>query len=267
MPSKILATPILLLFFAFLFGCDKQEIEDTRIEDFGYDYFPLEVGRSWEYEVDSVIYDLGLNEVVVDSFRSYIREVIVDTLLDNTGLVRYRVERYNRANDTLPWRIERVLTLSRDEQKAVRTEDNLRFTKLVFPIREGKFWDGNAFFDENMLVFVAGEAVLMFEGWQYRILAESAADSIGGIIFEEVVKVQNADNTFLGNYGDVLNLRLAREHYAKGVGLIFRELQILDSDCIFCCDGDTDEEVCGPIPWTEKAEKGFTLRQRLIRYQ
>ena len=93
----------------FFFACNKSEIEDTGIEDFGYDYFPLEVGRSWEYEVDSIIYDPVVGGTAVDSFRTFIRESVVDTLLDNTGEVLYRVERYYRRSDTLAWQIEKCL--------------------------------------------------------------------------------------------------------------------------------------------------------------
>ena len=263
MPIK---TSILLfiLAFAFFLACNKREVEDTRIEDFGYDYFPLEVGRSWEYEVDSIIYDPAVGGTAVDSFRTFIREVVADTLLDNTGEALYRVERYYRRNDTLPWQAERVLTLSRDEQRATRVEDNLRFTKLVFPVRAGKFWDGNAFFDELRFVFVAGESVQMFKGWQYRILEAGAPATVGSLEFEEVVTVQNADNRYLNNF---LELRLATEQYARGVGLVYRELNIWDTLCRDCCGGNTEDGVCQSLPWEEKVEKGFSVRQRLIRYQ
>ncbi|MCB0583274.1 MAG: hypothetical protein KDD10_28600, partial [Phaeodactylibacter sp.] len=105
-----------IIAFLLFLACNKREIEDTRIEDYGYGYFPLEVGRAWEYEVDSIIYDPAVGGTAADSFRTFIREVVADTLLDNTGEVLYRVERYYRRNDTLPWQVERVLTLSRDEQ-------------------------------------------------------------------------------------------------------------------------------------------------------
>ena len=257
-------TFLLIIASTFFFACNKSEIEDTGIDDFGYDYFPLEVGRSWEYEVDSIIYDPAVGGTAIDSFRTFIRESVADTLLDNAGEVLYRVERYNRRSDTLPWQIETVLTLSRNEQRATRTEDNLRFTKLVFPVKAGKYWDGNAFFDASRPVFVAGETVQMFKGWQYRILEAGVTATIGGLEFDEVVTVQNADNRYLGNF---LELRLATEQYARGVGLAYRELYILDTSCQVCCSGNTEDGLCESLPWEERAEKGFRLRQRLIRYQ
>ncbi|MCB0548425.1 MAG: hypothetical protein KDD19_12665 [Phaeodactylibacter sp.] len=266
MPLKPLRIVLLMMAIAssLLFSCNESRTEEPVIEDFGYDYFPLEVGRTWEYEVDSVIYDPAIGGTAVDSFRTFIRESIVDTLLDNTGQVLFRLERYYRRSDTMAWQVEKVLTLSRDEQRASRTEDNLRFTKLVFPVREGKFWDGNAFFDDSRLVFVAGESIQMFKNWQYRILASGVPAAIGGMEFDDVVTVQNADNRYLNNF---LELRLATEQYARGVGLISRELFIWDTSCLVCCGGNTEDGICQSLPWEERVEKGFTLRQRLIRYQ
>ncbi|MCB9267449.1 MAG: hypothetical protein H6558_20695 [Lewinellaceae bacterium] len=249
-----------------LLTCNKSEVEDPGIDDFGYDYFPLEVGRSWEYEVDSIIYNPVVGGIARDSFRTYIRETIADTLPDNTGQVLYRVERYYRRSDSLPWKPENVFTLSRDEQRATRTEDNLRFTKLVFPVRMGKFWDGNAFFDDSRIVFVAGESIEMFSGWDYRILEAGAPEAVGALEFEDVVTVRNADNRYLNDLSALLNLRVATEKYARGIGLVYRELDILDTVCEFCCNFETGD-TCRLLPWEEKAEKGFSLRQRLISYQ
>ncbi|MCB9293565.1 MAG: hypothetical protein H6559_10660 [Lewinellaceae bacterium] len=253
-----------IIAFLLFLACNKREIEDTRIEDYGYGYFPLEVGRAWEYEVDSIIYDPAVGGTSVDSFTAFVREVIADTLLDNTGVALYRVERFYRRSDTLPWLPEKVLTFSRDGQRAIRTEDNLRFTKLVFPVREGKSWDGNAFFDDSRFVFVAGESIQMFKGWQYRILEAGVPAMVGNLEFSDVVTVQNADNRYLNNF---LEYRLAREQYARGVGLVSREVFIWDTLCRDCCGGNVEDGVCQSLPWEEKIEKGFTVRQRLISYQ
>ena len=59
---------------SFFFACES-EVEEVDI-DFGYDYFPLEVGRSWYYQVDSVIYDPSLGGTDVDSSRTFVRETI-----------------------------------------------------------------------------------------------------------------------------------------------------------------------------------------------
>ena len=43
----------------------------------------------------------------------------------------------------------------------------------------------------------------------------------------------------------------------KNVGLIFKEMKILDTQCIIDCEGQ---------PWEQKAEKGFILRMEIISH-
>jgi len=54
-----------------------------------------------------------------------------------------------------------------------------------------------------------------------------------------------------------IELRLSYERYARGVGLIEREMRILDTQCI---------EACSTKTWAEKAEKGFIVRQKIRDY-
>lgn len=243
-----------------LAACGNREVEDIAI-DHGYDYFPLEVGRSWIYQVDSITYDPALNGTAVDSIRTFVREVIVDTLTGNDGGLLFRAERYERLSDSLPWEIRKVFTLSRDEQRAFRTEDNLRFVKLVFPPQQGRRWEGNAFFNPFTQVTVKGERMEMFKSWDYRQLTDGEALTLGGLLFEDAITVQNADSR-----DNVIELRVATEQYARGVGLVYRYLDILDTECRVCCAGDTGD-ACQSLSWEEKAEKGFSLRQQLISFQ
>ncbi|HQU60246.1 MAG TPA: hypothetical protein PLU64_13665 [Saprospiraceae bacterium] len=257
---QLLLLPVLAAMAIILFACSNREVEDITI-DYGYDYFPLEVGRFWVYQADSITYDPALGGTAIDSFRTFIREVVADTLLDNTGAVLYRIERYERQADTLPWQIRKVFTLSRDEQRAYRTEDNLRFIKLTFPLRTGQSWNGNVFFDPFTKVLVKGESIEMFKSWDYKILTQGEPLQLGGLHFDEVATVQNADSR-----NNAIEFRVATEQYAKGVGLVSRYLDILDTECRVCCNGDTGDE-CQALPWEERAEKGFRLYQQLITYQ
>lgn len=243
-----------------LAACNSRQVEDVVL-DYGYDYYPLEVGRSWVYQVDSIIYDPALGGTSIDSSRTYFREVVTDTLHGESGTLFYRVEHYERKADTLPWQIGKVYTLSRDEQRAYRDEDNLRFIKLAFPVKAGQEWDGNAFFDPFTQVTVAGERIEMFKSWSYRQLTNGEPQAIGNLSFDDVITVQNADSR-----DNVIELRLATEQYARGVGLAYRSLDILDTECRVCCNGDTGD-ACQGLSWPEKAEKGFSLRQQLISYQ
>ena len=253
------------LLSTLLISCNQQELEDITV-DYGYEYFPLEVGRSWTYQVDSITFDPAVGGTAIDSFRTFLREVIVDTLLDAAGQTQYRVEQYYRRHDSLPWQISKVLTMAREERRALRTEDNLKFVKMPFPIREGNRWDGNQFFDEQTTYIpIKGEQVLMFKFWDYRVLDTEQSLQIGDFSFDNVVNIQNAD------FEDIYQLRNVEEKYAKDIGLSYRELNILDTQCEVCCPipgiDSVDVDKCDTLAWRDKAEKGMIIRQQLIRYE
>mgnify|MGYP005666398915 CR=1 FL=1 len=239
------------------FSACKRELAEPI--DFKYEYFPLEIGRSWTYQQDTIIFDPDVGVVRKDSTTTFLREVIVDTFRNNTGELLFRVEQYSRTADTLPWQIKKVLTMNRNAEQAVRTIDNLRFVKLIFPPTNRQRWDGNASFDEFTKVTLAGENVEMFKGWSYVITNSDTTLQLGDLSFEQVVKVEPSD------YVSFIELRSVQEYYAPEVGLVYRQLFILDTQCNYCCN--TDFDLCDMLPWEEKAEAGFILRQQLIDYQ
>jgi hypothetical protein len=76
-------------------------------------------------------------------------------------------------------------------------------------------------------------------------------ESIGDLQFDKVAIVLLTDD----GEENTIERRYALEKYARGVGLIYKEYEILDSQCSTCTE-----------PWSEKAEKGFILKQTLIEY-
>ncbi|TAK36940.1 MAG: hypothetical protein EPO28_12845 [Saprospiraceae bacterium] len=243
---KFLWPSIILLLLVL--SCKKTS--DGYDPDFGYQYFPLGVGKYWVYSVDSTIFDPTGNSLISLSHR-LVKEEITDTLHDISGNPLYKIERFERQADTLPWQITKVLTQSIIDNKALRTEDNLRFIKLPFPLRKNDQWDGNAYFDPSIIVTVAGESMEMFKDWSYKVEQVDEPENIGSYSFPAVATIRQANNE------NLIELRISKEKYAKGVGLVYRELWILDTQCIEPCTGQT---------WEEKAEKGFILKQTIIAY-
>ncbi|MEK7253300.1 MAG: hypothetical protein AAB316_01025 [Bacteroidota bacterium] len=238
----------ILSLLCLLASC-KEEADPFQA-DFGYEYFPLEVGKYLIYEVDSTIYD-PTGDTAVFFSKTQVKEEIVDTLSDNLGNQLFKIERFERTADTLPWQVTKVFTASIQNNQAIRTEDNLRFIKMPFPLRDGASWNANIHFDPSLIVTVAGESIEMFKGWSSKIESVGEADTVGILQFPEVVTIRLADEE------NLIELRRGFEKYAKGIGLVYKELWILDTQCIEQCEGQ---------PWEEKAEKGFILRQKLVGY-
>ena len=251
MVKNIFIFSISFLFIAFITTCSKTVTEDFQV-DFGYEYFPLEIGKYRTYVVDSVVYDIGDNEVIIKTeSRSYEMHVVADTITDNLGRSGYKIERYERANDTLDWEIKDVWTTIRTDEGAEWIEENLRFLKIIFPLKEGLEWDGNKYIDVTTIIPIAGESVEVFKSWNYEALVVNTAEEIGDQTFESVATISQA------NSENLIELRESTEKYAKGVGLVHRQMRILDTQCIIECEGQ---------PWEQKAEKGFILTQEIIDY-
>lgn len=252
----VIPLSLILAVVLLTWTCNQRVVQEPSLE-FGYEYFPLAIGQFWEYEVDSIIYRPGQNGgVAKDSIRSQLREVVVDTFRDNANQLNYIVEQYTRRTADLPWQVVNVLRLARDQEQAYRVEDNLRFLKMVFPPKPDRSWSGTNYFDEFTKVPVPGGEVEVFKGWESTILSQDQNWQAGDLSFANVLEIEIASfNTFIER-------RAGTEYYAKGVGLISRSLTIFDTQCQICCDGD-----CGERPWEEKAELGFEVQQKLIRYQ
>jgi hypothetical protein len=243
-------------------GCkDKTTLDDFTL-DFGYDYFPLEVGQFREYLVDSTTYDIGPNEtIIVVNSSTFVREDLTDTISDNLGRLGYKIERSERKSTEDAWVVKDVWLALVTDQQAERLEENLRFIKMIFPVRDGQVWDGNRYIDEFTTIQVAGETIEAFKSWEYEVNSVGEQSVVNNELFEDVVEIQQADNE------NLIELRESKEQYARGVGLIYREMRILDSQCISGCNGDpTCIGICESSPWEDIAEKGFTLKQYLLRW-
>ena len=178
------------------------------------------------------------------------------------GNTLYKIERFEKKNPNDEWEIRKVLTISILDNQAFRTEDNIKYMPLVFPIRENKTWDGNLFTDELETVFAGGEPIAMFKGWRpHQMRGTHEPLSFLGFDFDSTLTVSAS------NSGDNINeLREWTEIYAKGIGLIHRELRILDSQKEVCCPEQPSCNGVPCIPWDERGEKGFILFQSVTNF-
>ena len=238
-----------VLLAVLLCSCQsKTVIEDFQIDQ-GFDYFPLEIGKYIEYEVDSILYDTTGTGVVTEEIRKLVREEVVDTFRDNNDRLVYSVERWERNSEAESWAVKSVKSVIPTQDQLETIEDNLRFIKLVFPLKDGELWDGNQFIDPTTIVVIKGESVEVFKSWSYEVQSLGESETINDKTFDEVATITQAESE------NVIELRYSVEKYARGVGLVYKEMKILDTQCIVGCEG---------LPWEEKAQKGFILRQSII---
>ncbi len=318
---------ILLAFFvfAFIFSCKTEE--DNFDRGFGHEYMGLEVGKYIVYQVDSIIFD-PTGDSLISYTHSFIKDEIVDTLHDNIGELLYKTERFVRKDSNAPWQVQKVYSQSiqgENRTMGIVTEDNLRYVKLVFPIEASNYWNPIAFIDPKTQITVAGETLEPFlqnDIWRSSILAVDEPDTVGTFQFDEVLRLREVETSGKSsldfNAGESpfefkskiplnsfetkpssFELRRSYEKYAKGIGLVYRERWILDTQkcsedcqplkdqfdaCVESClaAGTTDTLVCelqcdnllqqfnscfdqcDTLEWGNKAQKGFVMYQTII---
>ena len=241
-----------LLGISLLFAACEDETAEP-ITDLGYEYFPLAVGQEAYYLMDSIVLRPQVGGILYDSVRLDVRETLVDTLHDQEGRRWYRGERYDRRVDSTAWRFRQTFLLRRDEARAYRREDNLEFVKLVFPVRADKRWDGHVAFDATREIEIAGQPVQVYLDWEYVYQSADEPGDIEGRTYDSLTLVQGAD------YENLLNRRLSIEGYAADLGLVYREMEVFETQCQICCGGNTG--LCLDLPWRAKAEAGFIIKQ------
>lgn len=238
-----------LIFGAILifFSCGDNVIEAPDETLLGYEYFPIEVGYTWEYQVDSVLIVQGgsANETTT----SYIQEKVSDLLSEDGDERTYRLERRYRKDLNSDWELRDIWQVSVDNERAIRTEENLKFIKLVFPAIKGEKWDGNLFFDSNKEFTVAANNIAIYQDWNYKIEDVGLSREYNGTTYPAVLHVTHI------NEESLISQRFSEEYYAEGVGLVERYMEIFDSQ-----DANTS------LTWLERAQEGFQLSQTLLSF-
>ena len=237
-----------------LFAC-RPSIE--MLEDISYDYYPIEEGKYRIYQVDSIVYNAFICQTLTNSYQ--IKEVTGNVIIDGEGEKAYAVKRYKRLNGNAPWKLEEVWTEKIQQQQLQRIENNQRWVKMVFPIQEQQMWDGLSYIKSDTSFEISGSSIQIYKDWgdfEYQKTGSSFVDTSQTVpaIYPDVVEVAQADAE------NQIEKRYAKEVYAKNIGLVYRELWILDCQAAGCgaCQYNT--------PWKERARKGYILVESLIEH-
>jgi hypothetical protein len=225
-----------------IWGCKEETaVLDTPLR---YEYFPLAIGQQRNFVVDSILFDPQGTRVSIDTTTTFVREVVADTFRNSNKDLEYRIERYERSNALDNWILKSVLTESRTTSQAQRFENNFRLVKMVFPVQSKQEWNPLLYVDPLTKVDVKGEPLELFKGWKASIknLDQSWNQ------YPNTLEIQ------FSNYENAIELRRGTERYAANVGLVYRELSVLNTQCL-PCQGQA---------WEKKAQSGFILKMRRI---
>ncbi len=230
-------------------ACSKSNFEEVDTREDGRLYSGVGTLNSWTYAYDTIAY----SGTTRDTFSGYLKYQIEEDPIINENDTTYQIIQYWRPNDTTQFIISRVETIRIEKGRYIVSQDGLNFIKLVFPIYENTSWLGNSLFDtsDDITEIVGGEIVETiskgFE-WRYRVDSLNFPLEIGELSFEDALSVN------LVNHQTNVSERIVNEVYAKNVGLVSKNMSILNRP------NQTE------FPLSQDANKGYTMVMALIEY-
>ena len=207
---------IVSIFFT-LASCSKQD-EGIKTAPLST-YFPTEVGKYITYKLDSVVFlPFGTSSVIKSYEVKYLTEA---EIRDNLGRKAFRIIRYIRPDTGAAWSPDASFMAINDSSSAEFVENNMRFVKLVLPIKNGLSWKGNTFIDTYSL----NSTVRYLDDWDYTYDSVGVPLTLGNFNFDNTLKVNQRDEV-IGDPQDPLSyseINLGIEKYAAGIGMIYRK--------------------------------------------
>ena len=202
-----------ILMVACFASCESKKVEPDPSR-LGYDYFPLATGSYAIFDVHETYYALTADPIT----RIYqVKDEVAESFTDLAGETAFKVLRYSRRDTQANWQLDSVWTAKRTPSQAIRTENNVSYVKMVFPMEEQQAWNGNALNNKGQD--------------EYRLDSIGKPFQLPSQAFDKTITVvQQADSSLVG-----IDKRL--EVYAQNVGLVYREqiqVQLCSStpDCL-----------------------------------
>jgi hypothetical protein len=201
----------------FISSCTKTEIETKPSSIAMSSYYPLQVGKWINYRLDSTVYT-SLNTIkTVHTY--YVLDSIEAKITDNNGNDVFRIRRMMRDNvDTTRWKDNATFLVTPTATSTLFTENNLKFTKLVNPVREFFTWKG------NNAINVVDNFLRFYENWDYTYENIGQPLTFNNINFPETITVNQIDQTNgdPNNKNYYFSVTKSSEIYAKGIGLVYK---------------------------------------------
>jgi len=222
----------LLGIVGFLNACTSSQLEPDA-KALGYDFFPISVGHFMEYQVNETSYSSQNINAPIDTAYQ-IREEQTQLFNDIQNETEVKIYRFGRTDASKPWSLLAVWASKRTPSQALRIEDNQTYWNLIFPLKNGATWNGNAYNN--------------FGKKLYEIADFNKPYSINEFNFDRTLKVIQSNDSSLVSQDRRI------EVYAEGVGLVSREVKQVK----FCYETNCRGK--------EVIIEGIISKQKIINY-
>lgn len=215
---------ILFLFSLALFlliACNKEN-ELLKIESLN-DYYPLQVGKYVTYNLDSTVFiNFGAKDTVI---KYQVKDSVSAQITDNLGRAAFRIIRLIRKDSTKQWQPNNTFMAVPTANSLEFIENNLRFIKLILPIKQDYRWKGNSYLTLDPYPAYGFSSAFM-DGWDYMYQDVNVPLVIGTFNLDNTLTVFQRDE-MLGDAKIPGTLYAEKtysvEKYAKNIGLVYKE--------------------------------------------
>jgi len=228
---------IFIVLAVVLASCKKDSTSTTSATGVYTDYYPLKIGSSHTYLIDSIYYNDFSGETEVYQYQ--LKEVITETFTDESGYTNYRMERSckfkpseSASYDTLTWEFKNIWFVTLTPVSIQRVEENVRFVNLTNPIKDGVSWDGNDF---NIL----SKFDYTYQNFGETLLGKPNSVRVVQLDVENLIEKQYYEQVF-----------------SKDIGLVKYYYMDIESQNI----------TNTPVPIEDRIEKGIQFTKLLIDY-
>jgi hypothetical protein len=210
---------LVLISAILLTSCAKQN-EILSIAPLS-DYYPLQVGKYITYNLDSTVY---INFGKKDTIKSYqVKDSIDAQITDNLGNPGYRILRFIRKNASQNWAPNNTFYAVPKSNSIEYVENNLRFIKLVLPIKQDYTWRGNNYLPSEPYPSYSFANPTFMEDWDYIYQAVDSPAIIGNIPLTHTLTIFQTDQSFGSLQVAYAERSYSIEKYAKSIGLVYKE--------------------------------------------
>jgi len=195
----------LLVSSFFFFSCEKEE--DMVTPNIGHTYAGLQVGKYVIYDVDSTFYNIPFG--VDSTYHFQIKEVLASKYTDGEGEDAYELIRYKKQIDSTTWVLTDVWNCKISGNNFEQVEENVRYRKMIFPVKANKTWNGNS--------------MNTMSSWDYEYTSVHQSGNIGGVGLDSVLTVLQFDD------GVILTQDIYyEEKYAANVGMVYKKVRDIE---------------------------------------
>ncbi len=189
---------ILFLIITTTSGCESEQEQPL---DMGANYFPTELGRWYIYQVDSITYNDFYDPVKIDTFSYQVKLVMDSIIYDLENRETYIFRKFVKS-DSSDYQLVANHTITVTSSRVETQEDNIKYVKMIFPVKQGYSWDLNAL-NTNAAT-----------NSYYASVDEPYIS--GTVVYDSVATAIHQDiNTLIGyDYHE--------EKYARRIGLVYR---------------------------------------------